>query len=206
MALTDAQTRALDALDEDEVIATLVDLVRVPSVTGTDAESELQHRQAALFETEGLEVDTWQLDLEALRADPRFPGTEADRSEGYGLVGTTGGDGPAGLVLQGHVDVVPIGDATKWEHDPFAARIAAGRLHGRGACDMKAGVAPTSQSSGPCGAAGSPSRSPSQSTASSARRTAVSEPLRRCCAAMAGRWRSSPNRRPADSSPRRPER
>ena len=141
MALTDAQTRALDALDEDEVIATLVDLVRVPSVTGTDAESELQHRQAALFETEGLEVDTWQLDLEALRADPRFPGTEADRSEGYGLVGTTGGDGPAGLVLQGHVDVVPIGDATKWEHDPFAARIAAGRLHGRGACDMKAGVA-----------------------------------------------------------------
>jgi len=104
MPLTDAQTRALDALDEDEVIATLVDLVRVPSVTGTDAESELQHRQAALFETEGLEVDTWQLDLEALRADPRFPGTEADRSEGYGLVGTTGGDGPAGLVLQGHVD------------------------------------------------------------------------------------------------------
>jgi len=95
MPLTDAQTRALDALDEDEVIATLVDLVRVPSVTGTDAESELQHRQAALFETEGLEVDTWQLDLEALRADPRFPGTEADRSEGYGLVAR-----PAATALQ----------------------------------------------------------------------------------------------------------
>jgi acetylornithine deacetylase len=141
MPLTQAETRALDALDEEEVITTLVDLVRVPSVTGTDAESELQHLQASLFETEGLAVDLWQLDLQALRRDPRFPGTEADRIEGYGLVGTTGGDGSPGVILQGHVDVVPIGDRTKWEHDPFAGRVEAGRLHGRGACDMKAGVA-----------------------------------------------------------------
>ena len=141
MSLTEVETRALDALDERELVTSLVDLVRVPSVTGTDAESELQHLQAALFGTEGLDVDAWQLDLEALRADPRFPGAEAVRAEGYGVVGTTGGDGPPGLVLQGHVDVVPIGDPAKWEHDPFAGAVEGGRLHGRGACDMKAGVA-----------------------------------------------------------------
>ena len=45
VTLTDAETRALAALDEDEIVRTLVDLVRVPSVTGTDAESELQHLQ-----------------------------------------------------------------------------------------------------------------------------------------------------------------
>ncbi len=141
MSLTEAETRALDALDEHELVASLVQLVRVPSVTGTDAESELQHLQAALFETEGLEVDAWRLDLDVLRADPRFPGSEAARTEGHGVVGRTSGARPAGLVLQGHVDVVPIGDPTKWEHDPFAGRIEGGRLHGRGACDMKAGVA-----------------------------------------------------------------
>ncbi len=135
------ERRALEALDEDEIVTSLVDLVRVPSVTGSDAESELQHRQAALLEAEGLHVDAWRLDLEALRADPRFPGSEAERTEAHGVVASTDGEGPVGLVLQGHVDVVPIGDPASWEHDPFAARIVGGVLHGRGACDMKAGVA-----------------------------------------------------------------
>lgn len=137
-----AAARALDALDEAGLVSTLVDLVRVPSVTGTDAESELQHRLARDLEEAGLDVDLWPLDLDALRADRDFPGTEADRLEGWGLVGTGPGDGPPGLVLQGHVDVVPVGDAAKWTAaEPFSAHIASGVLHGRGACDMKAGVA-----------------------------------------------------------------
>ena len=141
VTLTDAETRALAALDEDEIVRTLVEMVRVPSVTGTDAESELQHLLAALFETEGLEVDAWDLDLETLRAHAHFPGAEADRVEGHGLVASTGGEAPPGLVLQGHIDVVPVGDRARWEHDPFAARLVGRVLHGRGACDMKAGVA-----------------------------------------------------------------
>ena len=59
------------------------------------------------------------------------------------MVATTGPGTPA-LVLQGHVDVVPIGDPAKWDDDPFGAVVrgaGAGVLHGRGACDMKAGVA-----------------------------------------------------------------
>ena len=139
---TSAQRAVLEALDEAELVDTLVELVRVPSVTGTDAESDLQHTVARWCEEAGLEVDTWALDLDALRADPDFPGTEAERVEGYGVVGTTAGEGMPALVLQGHIDVVPVGDLANWTGgDPFSARISAGVLHGRGACDMKAGLA-----------------------------------------------------------------
>ena len=86
----------LDALDEAELVETLVELVRVPSVTGTAAESELQPRWRRWFDEAGLEVDPWPLDLDELRTDPDFPGTEAPRVEGRGVVGTTSGEGSRG--------------------------------------------------------------------------------------------------------------
>lgn len=49
------------------------------------------------------------------------------------------GDEPR-KALTGHIDVVPLGTAA-WTHDPFGAEIVDGKLYGRGACDMKAGVA-----------------------------------------------------------------
>ena len=45
------------------------------------------------------------------------------------------------MVLQGHVDVVPPGDLSRWSHRPFAPAVHNGRVVGRGACDMKGGVA-----------------------------------------------------------------
>lgn len=138
MTMTTVEAAALNAIDEAALVNSLVELVKVPSVTGTDAESQLQHDAAALLITTGMDVDVWKLDLPSLMADPRFPGTEAARAEGYGVVGVTGAGKPA-LVLQGHVDVVPIGDRTKWAQDPFSGEIHGGILHGRGACDMKAG-------------------------------------------------------------------
>ena len=43
--------------------------------------------------------------------------------------------------FNGHTDVVPVGDRAAWSHDPFGAEIHQGRIYGRGACDMKSGVA-----------------------------------------------------------------
>ncbi|MGN9845048.1 ArgE/DapE family deacylase [Nonomuraea sp. H19] len=135
------EARVLDALDPAETVNLLAETVRVPSITGTDAESELQHRLARLLTEAGMDVDVWQLDLADLASRPGFPGTEAPRTEGYGLVAVTGGEGPPALALQGHVDVVPIGDPAQWQgKDPFAATISGDVLHGRGACDMKAGL------------------------------------------------------------------
>lgn len=50
-------------------------------------------------------------------------------------------DGPT-LVLNGHVDVVPVGDsAAQWTHDPFGGEVDGGRIYGRGTLDMKGAVA-----------------------------------------------------------------
>jgi succinyl-diaminopimelate desuccinylase len=56
------------------------------------------------------------------------------------LAGDRGPDGPL-LLLEGHTDVVTPGDRAAWSHDPFGAEVVGGRLYGRGAADMKAGVA-----------------------------------------------------------------
>lgn len=51
------------------------------------------------------------------------------------------GNGPRHLTFAGHVDVVPPGDEAEWSHPPFAGETADGVLYGRGAIDMKSGVA-----------------------------------------------------------------
>lgn len=135
------EARALDAVDREVIARDLMELVAVPSVTGSDAESEIQDVLGRKMSTLGLDVDLWPIDLASLTAAPGFPGTEVDRSEAWGVVGTAPGEGerPA-LVLQGHADVVPSGDLARWSSDPFRPTWRGTRLHGRGACDMKAGV------------------------------------------------------------------
>ncbi|WP_028643892.1 ArgE/DapE family deacylase [Nocardioides sp. URHA0020] len=137
--LSDLELRALAFVDERELVRDLVDIVAVPSISGTDAESDLQHRLAKQVRELDLDVDLWQLDLPRLTADPQFPGWEVERSESWGLVASSGPGEPE-LVLQGHVDVVPAGDPATWRTDPFTADLTGRRIHGRGTCDMKAGV------------------------------------------------------------------
>ncbi|WP_420963690.1 succinyl-diaminopimelate desuccinylase [Brucella sp. IR073] len=56
------------------------------------------------------------------------------------LYATLSGNGPH-LMFAGHTDVVPPGDASAWKHPPFAAAIENGEIYGRGAVDMKGGIA-----------------------------------------------------------------
>jgi acetylornithine deacetylase len=132
---------ALDAVSPERLVGLLQELVRVPSVTGSAAESQAQHLLEPRLRAAGMETDLWQVDLAALAADPGFPGTEAPREEAWGLVGSSGGDDGPTLVLNGHIDVVPTGDLTAWSVDPFAGVLRGDRLLGRGACDMKGGLA-----------------------------------------------------------------
>lgn len=140
--LSSAEAAVLASIDEDAIGRLLLELLAIPSITGSAAESDLQHVLAGRLQQLGLDVDLWSMDLEALGADTDFPGTEAPRDEAWGLVADTPGptDGPS-LILQGHVDVVPPGDVTRWVSGPFEPRVTAGEVvHGRGACDMKAGL------------------------------------------------------------------
>jgi acetylornithine deacetylase len=139
--LSAVESRVLDALDDEAIVRDLVELIQIPSTTGSDAESDAQHWQARRLEALGFDVDLWKLDLDTLLDHPDFPGTEADRTEGYGVVAALGPAGTPALALQGHIDVVPSGDLAKWVGgDPWSGAIRDGSVHGRGACDMKAGI------------------------------------------------------------------
>jgi acetylornithine deacetylase len=140
--LTSAETRALDAVDEQWLVDRLCRLIEIPSVGGTAAECEIQHVLADWLDDLGCDVDRWAIDLSAAATEPGAPGQEVDRTEAWGVVGTSSAeeDGVPALVLSGHTDVVPPGDLALWDGDPFVPRILDGAVHGRGACDMKAGV------------------------------------------------------------------
>src|SRR3954467_3954439 len=139
--LSPAESRALDAVDRDAIVADLLELLAVPSVGGSDAEADIQQGLSRRLDGLGMEVDLWSMDLPSLTSAAGFPGVEVERAEAWGLVGTRPGvsDRPA-LVLQGHVDVVPAGARARGGADPFEPSVVDGRIHGRGACDMKAGV------------------------------------------------------------------
>jgi succinyl-diaminopimelate desuccinylase len=100
-------------------------LIRCPSVTPTEG-GALALIESALSAA-GFEVHR------PVFSEPGTPDVE-------NLYARRGASGPV-LVFAGHTDVVPPGDPARWRHDPFSGAVEAGELHGRGAVDMKGGVA-----------------------------------------------------------------
>jgi acetylornithine deacetylase len=138
MPLSRDEEAVLAAVDEDDLVHTLQALLRIPSLTGD--EGAAQRHLADVLREDELAVDFWPLDLAALRADPAYPGEECDRAEGFGLAGTWGGDRGPRLILNGHVDVVPLGSLAQWHADPWGGELRQGNVYSRGACDMKGGL------------------------------------------------------------------
>lgn len=147
MDMSPAQSRVLETVDAmtATMVAAVSTLVKIPSISGTDEENVAQHHMASLMNEGGLETDLWPIDLDEMFAQSDFPGVEVDRREAWGLIGrlpgagSGSGDAPT-LMLNGHVDVVPIGDPNAWTFPSFDGAIRDGNLHGRGSCDMKAGL------------------------------------------------------------------
>jgi succinyl-diaminopimelate desuccinylase len=50
------------------------------------------------------------------------------------------GTGKEKIILSGHLDVVPVGEKSRWKYPPFSAEVINGKMYGRGACDMKGGL------------------------------------------------------------------
>lgn len=127
------------AIDHEALVADLIGLVRIPSITGH--EEAVAADAAARLRSAGMTVETPSPDPAAIRADPAWPGEETDRTSLPLVIGRMGRPGGRRVILSGHLDVVPPGDPATWTSDPWAAEIRDGRLYGRGACDMKGGVA-----------------------------------------------------------------
>jgi acetylornithine deacetylase len=132
------ERRVLDAIDIEGMLAFLCELIAIPSLSGQ--ETAAQEHVAAQMARCGLGVDVWDLDFEQLRQHPAF-GTEIEREQGLGVVGTMGGNEQGrSLILNGHVDVVPAGDEANWHYAPWQGTVAEGRVYGRGSVDMKGGL------------------------------------------------------------------
>jgi acetylornithine deacetylase len=138
--LTTSIMTAVDA-GFDEQIALTAELVKFPSVRG--AEHTAQDFVAAAMRERGLAVDRWQIDVEAIRHLPGFSPVHVDYDNAFNVVGSHRAHGAKGrsLILNGHIDVVPVGPLDMWTTPPFAPRVADGWLYGRGGGDMKAGLA-----------------------------------------------------------------
>jgi len=116
-------------LDRRGLLDALRALVQIPSVYDP-AVPDGNERLAANF-VAGL-LDDWNIEYRSREVAPNRPNIVAD------IDGVR--PGPL-LVFEGHTDVVTAGDRAAWDVDPFAGEIRDGRLYGRGACDMKGGLA-----------------------------------------------------------------
>lgn len=100
-------------------------LIRCPSVTPEDA-GALAALEAMLTPL-GFSVD-------------RMTFAEHGAADVENLYARLGASGPH-LMFAGHTDVVPAGDESAWTHPPFSGEVSDGMIHGRGAADMKGGIA-----------------------------------------------------------------
>jgi acetylornithine deacetylase len=127
------------AIDRERMIADLRALVAIPSITGS--ETAVAAWAADALGELGLAVEVVTPDPATIRADPDWPGEEMPRADLPVVLGRAGRAGGRRLILSGHLDVVPPGDPATWTAEPWAGEIRDGALFGRGACDMKGGVA-----------------------------------------------------------------
>ncbi len=143
MGADDARRRVLEAVDANwqREVEFLRGLVTRRSTLGDEA--AVQRFIAAELAELGLDVDVWEIDPARIARLPGYGPVEwsfAGRPN-VGARRLAAGDGGRSLVFQGHIDVVPASPEHRWTRDPWAAEVADGRMWGRGAADMKAGVA-----------------------------------------------------------------
>lgn len=137
--------RAVDEL-KTEFIAFTQQLVRTPSLPGQEqaVQQKIMHKLTSL----GLDVDIVESKKEELQHHPAFNDDGIPFRDRLNVIGrwrAQSQDSAAAqarsLILNGHVDVVSPGSEDLWQNSPWSGKIENGRLFGRGACDMKSGLA-----------------------------------------------------------------
>jgi acetylornithine deacetylase len=127
-----------------DLLAVLVGFdTRAPDAhLGPREEAALQAYLADRLGAAGMGVELWEPDVTTLPAN-RYPIPDGYHFHGRPqlLARRAGAGGGRSLLFNGHIDVVSAEPRELWVTDPFRADVRDGRLYGRGACDMKGGVA-----------------------------------------------------------------
>jgi succinyl-diaminopimelate desuccinylase len=109
------------AINEEEIVKFTQDLVKTRSVLGN--ETAVSRLVKEKLSEHGIESELFGKD-----------------EKRQGIIARIG-EGEKKIILNGHLDTVPEGDADKWKFPPFEARVEGDKLYGRGAYDMKSGLA-----------------------------------------------------------------
>lgn len=121
-----------------DAVSFLQQMIRQPSIQGN--EKGVQDIVIKKLNDLGLLVDVWDPSHRDLAASPYFIASRTSYAGSPNVVGVLKGEGGGrSIILNGHIDVVPEGDHTKWKHDPFSGKVEQGRMYGRGTTDMKGG-------------------------------------------------------------------
>jgi len=112
------------AAHQDQIVDFCRRLIQTPSVNSENPER-------LLAEVIAQEAQLLGLPFSIVGDQPERPNVIVSSSE----------QGATGLLLVGHLDTVPAGDASQWSYPPFDAHIANDRIYGRGAIDTKGGMA-----------------------------------------------------------------
>jgi acetylornithine deacetylase len=134
--------KILDKIDQsrDQAITFLRELIAIPSVTGD--EGAVQRFVSNYMSKIGLDVDMWETNWEELKKHPGYRPVDRGYEGRPNIVATLSGTGGGrSLLLNGHTDVIPVGNGEGWTDNPWSASIKDGHIYGRGSCDMKSGVA-----------------------------------------------------------------
>ena len=125
---------------EREIVEFLQQLIRINSETGKEA--EIQDFLANSLVNMGLKVDKFIPDKVLLEKQPGYFPVEFDYKNRPNVVGVMDGTGGGkSLILNGHVDTIPAEPITAWDIGPFSGEVRNGKVFGRGASDMKSGIA-----------------------------------------------------------------
>jgi acetylornithine deacetylase len=137
MDLTGAIGAAVDR-NRDATTHLLLDLVAAPSLTGREAPTALLMKREC--ERRGLATKSWSATAKEMAGYEMHVGEQARyRNRPNVAAVRKGAGGGRSLILNGHMDTVPVGDPALWSRDP-SGEIAGGRIYGRGSCDMKGGL------------------------------------------------------------------
>ena len=129
--------------NEAELTTLLATLVRFPSLLGEEACA--QDFMEGLFHSMGLQTVRFAVDNSELSHLPGYSPSLGHWHRHDNVVGSHAPREVQGrsLIINGHIDVVPVGVEELWSSPPFDPIVREGRMYGRGAGDMKAGIAAT---------------------------------------------------------------
>ena len=144
----DAPRKLVEAAErkKDRVVELTRELIKFNTTSPNPGGQTVDDKECQTFIAEqlksaGFTVDMWEPDIETISHYPFYIKGQNFKNRPILAAKLKGTGGGRSLILNAHIDVVPTGDHSLWKHKPWGGEVNAGKVFGRGSCDMKGGAA-----------------------------------------------------------------